>query len=93
MRPLPSSGTAPRNSENGGAAKLMTARKKTWTRGEDGAGVGVELDVGLVGEAEDEAVGGEQPGPEEERAFLAAPKRGEFVGCRAGRGWSARGCR
>jgi len=48
--------------------------------GEDSSGVGEELDVGFVGEAEDEAVGGEKPGPEEERALLAGPESGELVG-------------
>ena len=52
--------------------------------GEDGAGVGVELDVGLVGQSKNKAVGGEQPCPEKQGAFLAAPQRGEFVG--AGQG-------
>ncbi len=80
MRPLPSSGMAPLRSEKGGAAKLRTEQKEDLNAGEDGAGVGVELDVGLVGKAENESVGAEQPGPEEQRAFLTAPQRGEFVG-------------
>ena len=46
---------------------------------ENGSGVGVELDVALVGEAEYEAEGGEEPGPEEEGTFLAGPESGELV--------------
>ena len=53
-------------------------------RGQDRAGVGVELDVGLVGEAQDEAVGAEEPRPEQQGAFLAAPQGGEFVGAGEG---------
>ncbi len=47
--------------------------------GEDGGGEGGEADVDTVARAEDEAVGGEHPGPEEERAFLAGPEGGELV--------------
>ena len=77
-------GDGARSSAKGGAAKLRTARKKTWMRGQDGAGVGVQLDVCLVGEAEDESVGSQQPGPEEQRAFLAAPQGGKLVGAGEG---------
>ena len=63
----------------GGAAKTSRRRKKIWMAAEDGRGVGVERDVGLVAHAHDEAVGGEQPCPEEERAFLSGPERGELV--------------
>src|ERR1035438_3212437 len=52
--------------------------------GENRSGVGVELDVGFVGEAEYESVGAEQPCTQEQRAFLTAPKRCEFV--RSGKG-------
>ena len=48
--------------------------------GEDRRGVGGELDVDLVADAEDESVGGEQQRPEQQRAFLAGPERGELVG-------------
>ena len=47
--------------------------------GEDGGGVGVEGDVGFVAKAKDEAVGGEQPCPEQQRAFLPGPDGGELV--------------
>ncbi len=46
---------------------------------EDRRRVGVEGDVGLVAHAHHEAIGGEQPGPEEQRAFLSRPERGELV--------------
>ncbi len=52
--------------------------------GEDGRGIGGEPDVDLVAHAQHEAVGGEQPRPEEQRAFLPGPERGELV--RAGQG-------
>ena len=48
--------------------------------GQDGGGEGREANVDLMADAEDEAVGGEQPGPEQERALLAGPEGGELVG-------------
>jgi hypothetical protein len=84
LRPLPSGGMAPLTSAKGWRGEVDDREEEDLDAGEDGAGVGVELDVGLVGEAEHEAVGAEQPGPEEEGAFLAAPESGELVG--AGKG-------
>src|SRR5580692_7913556 len=72
---------------NGAAQKRKRRRgevddgeKEDLDGGEYGSGVGVELDVDLVGEAQDETEGGEQPCPEQQRAFLAAPEGSEFIG-------------
>ena len=64
--------------------KVQDREEEDLDAGHDGAGVGVELDVGFVGEAEDEAVNAEQPGPEKQGAFLAAPQGGELVGAGEG---------
>ncbi len=48
--------------------------------GEDGRGVGGELDVDFVADAEDESVSGEEKGPQQQGALLAGPERGELVG-------------
>ena len=66
--------------EKGGAAKLSRRRKKIWMPAEDRRRVGGEGDVDFVTQAQDEAVGGEQPGPEQQGAFLAGPEGGKFVG-------------
>ena len=47
--------------------------------GQDRAGVGVELDVGLVAQAQHKAVHAQQPRPEQQRTLLAAPQGGELV--------------
>ncbi len=84
LRPLPSSGSAPLYEGEGRRGEVEDGEEEDLDAGEDGSGVGEELDVGFVGEAEDEAVGGEEPGPEEERAFLAGPESGELVGAGEG---------
>src|SRR5208282_3037765 len=38
-----------------------------------------QADVGLVPQPENQPVGGEQQGPEQQRSFLPGPKRGELV--------------
>ena len=41
--------------------------------GQNYRGVGVEARIGFIAQAEDEAVSGQQQGPEEQRTFLAGP--------------------
>ena len=76
----------------GGAAKFEQQKEEDLDGREDGRRVGVQRDVDLVAQAQDEAVGGEQPCPEQERAFLSGPERGELVERRQGRGWCGAGC-
>jgi hypothetical protein len=47
--------------------------------GQNRARVCVELDIRLVGQAENEAVGSQQPRPQKQRSLLAAPQRSELV--------------
>ena len=54
--------------------------KEDLDAGQDGGGVGRKRDVDLVAYPEHEAVGGEQPGPEKQRALLPGPERGELIG-------------
>ena len=54
-------------------------QKENLHAGENDRRVGEEARIGLVAQAQDEAVSGEQQRPEEQRAFLAGPQRSELV--------------
>ena len=43
-------------------------------------GIGVEFYVVFVRQPQDESIRSEQPGPQQQRALLAAPQRGELIG-------------
>ncbi len=63
--------------------KALSVRKKTWTAERMAIDVRHDLaELAAVGEDDDGAVGGEQPAPEEQRTFLAAPPGGELVDSR-----------
>ncbi len=62
------------------ATKLTSSRKKIWIAGQNHGRDGDQPLIDLVAQAQNKSVGGEQPGPEEQRAFLPGPEGGEFVG-------------
>ena len=64
----------------GRRGEVEQQQKEDLHAGEDGGGVCGEADIYLVARAKDEAIGGEQPGPQQQRAFLAGPERSELVG-------------
>jgi hypothetical protein len=80
LSPKPSAGVWPCTRANGGAAKLSNKQEEDLDAGQDGGGVSGEGDVDLMPQAEHEAVGGQQPGPKQQRSLLARPQRGELVG-------------
>ena len=61
------------------AAKFTQKQKENLHSGQNYRGVGEEAGIGLVAEAEDESVGGEQQRPEQQRTFLAGPEHGELI--------------
>ena len=65
---------------NGWAAKFRISRKKTCTEAMIDRSVGEQPLIGLVAQAENEPVAGQQQRPEQQRAFLTGPQHGELVG-------------
>ena len=59
--------------------KVEHQQEEDLDSGQDGAGIGVQLDVGLMGQPEHKAIYPQQPRPQKQRTFLAAPQRGELV--------------
>ena len=65
---------------NGLTTNALRVRKKVWTAREDGDHVRHHVAMlAAIGEDDDCGVGGEQPAPEEQRAFLSAPPGRELV--------------
>ena len=60
--------------------KIQNQQKEDLHRGDDHRSVGEQALIGLVAQAEDESVAGEEQGPEQQRAFLSGPEHGELVG-------------
>ncbi len=69
----------------GQSDEINQQKEKDLHAGEDGRGVGVQRDVGLVAKAKDEAVGGKQPSPEQQGTLLPSPYRRELVEAGQGR--------
>ncbi len=53
--------------------KIQQQQEEDLDAGQDGGGVSGKGDVDLMPEPEHEAVGGQQPGPKQQRSFLARP--------------------
>ena len=62
-----------------GRGEDQQQQKEDLDGGEDGGRVGGEAYVYLVADAQHKAIGGQQPAPEQQRAFLPGPKRGELI--------------
>ena len=66
----------------GVGGEIQDQKEEDLNGGDDDRGVGEEALIGLVAQAEDESVAGQQQRPEEKRAFLSGPEHGELVGGR-----------
>ena len=77
---MPSGGMPPCIDGEGVRGEIQNQKKEDLDGGDDDRGVGEEALIGLVAEAEDESVAGEEQRPEEQRAFLSGPEHGELVG-------------
>jgi hypothetical protein len=64
---------AARDQSEGRRGEDQQHQEEDLNAGEDGGGVRSEGDVGLVAQAQHEAVGGEQPRPQQQGALLAGP--------------------
>ena len=64
----------------GARGEVEDQEKKDLDAGDDDRGIGEEALIGLVAEAENESIAGQQERPEQQRAFLSGPEDGELVG-------------
>ena len=60
--------------------KIQNQQKENLHRGDDHGSVGEQPLIGLVAQAENESVAGQQQRPEQQRTFLPGPEHGELVG-------------
>jgi hypothetical protein len=72
-------GNSALHQREGRRGEVEQQQKEDLHAGKDGGGVGAEPDVHLVPSAEHKAVRTEQPGPQQQRSFLAGPERSELV--------------
>ena len=60
--------------------KIQNQQKENLHRGDHYGRVGEEALIGLVAQAENESIAGEEQRPEQQRPFLSGPQHGELIG-------------
>ena len=77
---MPSAGICSADQAERIGGKVDQQQEEHLHGGDDGRSMREELRIDFVAHPQDQRVGRKQPRPEEQRAFLARPQRGELVG-------------
>ena len=77
--PAPSARKRALQQREGMRREIHQQKKENLNRGDDDRSVGEETRIGLVPQAQDQAIGRKQQQPEKERAFLSRPESCELI--------------